>query len=136
MPITMTLLPLTTNAAATSTPLEPINPTSGLLMTLTSGAVAILTPLSEQQYRRLNALSNHLSNLLYHPAGLNPKAHRISTTAPEAVIGGRPIVDGSILWRWMELGSQKRAEVAGRVGVDGETIREDLEAIAGGLRCL
>ncbi|OBT58568.1 hypothetical protein VE04_01399 [Pseudogymnoascus sp. 24MN13] len=104
-----------------------------LLMTLSSGALVVLTPLSEQQYRRLNALSNHLSNLLYHPGGLNPKAHRISNTAPEAVIGGRPIVDGSVLWRWLELGSQKRAEVAGRVGVDGETIREDLQEIAAGL---
>lgn len=132
MPTTMTLLPLIT-PPVTSTPSEPTNPASGLLMTLASGSIAILTPLSEQQYRRLNALSNHLSNLLYHPAGLNPKAHRISNTAPEAVIGGRPIVDGSVLWRWMELGSQKRAEVSGRVGVDGETIREDLEDIACGL---
>lgn len=132
MPTTMTLLPLTTpTPAATST--EPTNPASALLITLASGAIGILTPLSEQQYRRLNALSNHLSNLLYHPAGLNPKAHRISNTAPEAVIGGRPIVDGSVLWRWMELGSQKRAEVAGRVGVDRETIRDDLEEIARGI---
>ena len=42
-------------------------------------------------------------------------------------------MDGSILWRWMELGSQKRAEVAGRVGVDAETIRDDLGEISGGL---
>ncbi|KFX98448.1 hypothetical protein V490_02306 [Pseudogymnoascus sp. VKM F-3557] len=133
MPTTMTLLPLTTAPVVTSTPAEPTNPASGLLMTLASGAIGVLTPLSEQKYRRLHALSNHLSNLLYHPGGLNPKAHRISNTAPEAVIGGRPIVDGSVLWRWMELGSQKRAEVASRVGVDRETIREDLEEIAGGL---
>ncbi|KFY53406.1 hypothetical protein V496_07618 [Pseudogymnoascus sp. VKM F-4515 (FW-2607)] len=132
MPTTMTLLPLTT-PAVTPKPSEPTNPTSGLLITLASGAIGVLTPLSEQQYRRLNALSNHLSNLLYHPAGLNPKAYRISSTAPETVIGGRQIVDGSSVWRWLELGSQKRAEVAGRVGVDGETVREDLEEIAGGL---
>lgn len=133
MPTTMTLLPLTTTPVVTSTPAEPTNPASGLLMTLSSGAIGVLTPLSEQKYRRLHALSNHLSNLLYHPGGLNPKAYRISNTAPEAVIGGRPIVDGGVLWRWMELGSQKRAEVASRVGVDRETIREDLEEIAGGL---
>jgi cleavage and polyadenylation specificity factor subunit 1 len=130
----MTLLPYTTpRPAITSPPSEPTNPPSALLITLASGAIGMLTPLSEQQYRRLSTLSNHLSNLLYHAAGLNPKAYRISNTAPEAVIGARPIVDGSVLWRWMELGSQKRAEVAGRVGVDGETIRDDLEEIAGGL---
>lgn len=132
MPTTMTLLPLTT-PAVTPKPSEPTNPASGLLITLASGAIGVLTPLSEQQYRRLNALSNHLSNILYHPAGLNPKAYRISSTAPETVIGGRQIVDGSSVWRWLELGSQKRAEVAGRVGVDAETVREDLVEIAGGL---
>lgn len=131
----MTLLPRTIPTAFTdsSAPPEDTNPPSALLITLASGSIGLLTPLSEQQYRRLSTLSNHLSNTLYHAAGLNPKAYRVNDSAPEAVIGGRPIVDGTVLWRWMELGSQRRAEVAGRVGVDGETVRDDLEEIAGGL---
>jgi len=64
---------------------------------------------------------------------MNPKAYRIAANAPEAIIGGRPIVDGNVLWRWMELGAQRRAEVAGRVGVDQETVRDDLEEIGGAL---
>ncbi len=56
--------------------------------------------------------------------------------APETVIGGRPIVDGTIMMRWMELGSQKRSEVAGRVGVDIQQVREDLESLMGGLAYL
>lgn len=35
--------------------------------------------------------------------------------------------------RWSELGTQKRAEVAGRVGVDVELVREDLEGLMGGI---
>lgn len=49
------------------------------------------------------------------------------------MVGGRTVIDGGVLLRWMELGSQRRAEVAGRVGVDVEEVREDLVALIGGL---
>jgi cleavage and polyadenylation specificity factor subunit 1 len=49
------------------------------------------------------------------------------------MVGGRAVVDGTILGRWMELGSQRRAEVAGRVGVDVEEVRDDLASLVGGL---
>ena len=48
-------------------------------------------------------------------------------------MGSRTVIDGTILMRWMELGSQRRAEVAGRVGVDVEEVRDDLAALMGGL---
>ncbi len=53
--------------------------------------------------------------------------------APEGMVGSRTVIDGTILMRWMELGSQRRAEVAGRVGIDAEEVREDLVALTGGL---
>ena len=43
------------------------------------------------------------------------------------------MVDGNVLGRWLELGSQRRAEIAGRVGVDGEGVREEIKALKGGL---
>ena len=48
-------------------------------------------------------------------------------------MGGRTVVDGGLLLRWMELGSQRRAEVAGRVGIDVVEVREDLAGLMGGL---
>lgn len=48
-------------------------------------------------------------------------------------MGGRTIVDGGMLLRWTELGSQRRADVAGRVGIDVEEVREDLANLMGGL---
>lgn len=53
--------------------------------------------------------------------------------APEGITGGRAIVDGGILGRWCELGSQRRGEVAGRVGVGVEEVREELAGLQGGL---
>ena len=129
-----TILPPTIEAMETAA--EDTIPDHEILITTTSGAILLLSPLSEEQYRRLGTVANHLSNALYHPCGLNPKAYRVSNQAPEAVIGGRPIVDGTILMRWTELGSQRRAEIAGRVGVDAEQIRDDLEALQSGLAYL
>jgi cleavage and polyadenylation specificity factor subunit 1 len=51
----------------------------------------------------------------------------------EGMVGGRTVVDGGMLLRWNELGSQRRAEVASRVGVGVEEVREDLVALMGGL---
>lgn len=136
----MTLLPGTkpttiqpASVSALETAFNDTIPDYEIMITTTTGAIFLLSPLSESQYRRLGAVSNHLSNALYHPCGLNPRANRVSANAPEAVIGGRPIVDGLVLMRWMELGSQRRAEIAGRVGADVEVVREDLEGLQGGL---
>ena len=51
----------------------------------------------------------------------------------EGSVGGRNVVDGGLLLRWMELGSQRRAEVASRVGVGVDEVRDDLLALMGGL---
>jgi cleavage and polyadenylation specificity factor subunit 1 len=48
-------------------------------------------------------------------------------------LGGRPVIDGSLVKRWMELGVQKRQEVAGRVGSGVEKIREVVEGLGQGL---
>lgn len=46
--------------------------------------------------------------------------------------GGRAILDGDILKRWMELGSWKRVEGVGRAGMETEwEIRELLDQITG-----
>jgi cleavage and polyadenylation specificity factor subunit 1 len=57
----------------------------------------------------------------------------VDRDAPDGMVGSRTVVDGSMLMRWGELGSQRKSEVAGRVGVDVEEVREDLVALMGGL---
>ncbi|EPE24656.1 hypothetical protein GLAREA_08509 [Glarea lozoyensis ATCC 20868] len=136
----MTLLPRTTSTSIlldteenADTAAEATIPAHQLLITTTTGSISLLSPLSESQYRRLSTLTTHLTNVLWHACGLNPRAHRIDRNAPESMVGGRAVVDGTILGRWMELGSQRRAEVAGRVGVDVEEVRDDLASLVGGL---
>lgn len=99
-----------------------------------TGAISLLTTLSEAQYRRLNTLASHLTNTLFHACGLNPRAYRAGKEAPDGMVGGgRTVVDGGMVLRWLELGTQRRSEVAGRVGMDSEEVREDLVALVNGL---
>jgi cleavage and polyadenylation specificity factor subunit 1 len=136
----MTLLPRT-KAPATlpASPSAADNSTDAvleheILISDNTGTISLLTPLSEAQYRRLNTLASHLTNTLFHACGLNPRAYRAGKEAPDGMVGGgRTVVDGGMVLRWLELGTQRRSEVAGRVGMDSEEVREDLVALASGL---
>ncbi|TAQ83615.1 hypothetical protein B7494_g8060 [Chlorociboria aeruginascens] len=140
MPTTMTLLPRTTSSSII--PATPSNldaeanatiPGYELLFTSNTGSISLLSTLSESQYRKLSTLANHLTNTLFHACGLNPREYRVGKDAPESMVGSRTVVDGAVLMRWMEIGSQRRAEVAGRVGIDVEEVRDDLKALTSGL---
>lgn len=140
LPTKMALLPRTTAPTllpATTAGMEEAEestiPEHEILLAATTGSISLLSPLSESQYRRLSTLASHLANALYHACGLNPRAYRTGKDVPDAVIGARTIVDGGMLMRWTELGSQRRAEIAGRAGVDVEEIREDLVGLMSGL---
>jgi len=108
----------------------PQTPQHQILIASLSGSFSLLTPLTESQYRSLNTLTTHLSNTLPHHCGLNPKAYRVDRDAPAAE-GGRTIVDGEILRRWRELGSMRRSEVAGKLGMDADSVREDILSSTG-----
>lgn len=100
-----------------------------VLTTFQSGAVGLITPLDEDTYRRLSALQTHLTSILEHPAGLNPRAYR---SAEGEGLGTRGVIDGGIIQRISELGSARRAEVLSRAGGDAWGLRSDLEIIGGG----
>lgn len=104
-------------------------PTHQILATTHSGSLALITPLNEQVYRRLQVLQTQLVNTLDHPCGLNPRAYR---AVESDGLGGRGMLDGSLLQRWVELGSQRKAELAGRIGAANWVVRGDLDMIGGG----
>ncbi|KAL1965959.1 hypothetical protein VTN77DRAFT_4899 [Rasamsonia byssochlamydoides] len=103
-------------------------PLHQVLITTQTGSVGLVTSVSEESYRRLSALQSQLSNTLEHPCGLNPKAYR---AVESDGIGGRGMIDGKLLYRWLDLSRQRKMEIASRVGADEWEIRADLEAIGG-----
>ena len=103
--------------------------TNSVLLTTQTGSVALITPLDEQAYRRLGALQNHLNSLLDHACGLNPRAYR---AVDSETVGGRGVLDGTILQRWNMLSAPRKAEACARVGSSLWEIRTDLAHLAGG----
>ena len=139
-PTTMTLLPRTPTSyelANQATTLSedamavdsPTIPSQQLLVTTQGGSLAIITPVPETTYRRLSTLQNILMTQLEHFCSLNPRAYRAVETDG---IGGRGMIDGDLVKRWLELSSQHKASVADKVGARGVwEVRSDLEMILG-----
>lgn len=118
---------------------QPPAPASQILITSSTGAVALLSPLAESSYRRLSALASSSLPLLEHTAGLNPRSYRHVAGAEDAVRGpgvtsssafgaagglgsgvaSRVVVDGDLVGRVAEFGAGKRAEILGRAGIEG-----------------
>lgn len=100
-----------------------------VLTTFQTGAVGLLTPVDEGTYRRLGSLQTQLASVLEHAGGLNPRAYR---AVESETLGGRGVVDGTLIQRIGELGVVRRAEVLGRASTDVWGLRSDLEIILGG----
>ncbi|KAK1755263.1 protein cft1 [Echria macrotheca] len=107
-----------------------------LLLASRTGVIAALRPLSESAYRQLSSLVAQLTTSLPPRAGLNPRGHRLpSLSCPTPGVDasvGRNIVDGVVLERFMELGTGRRGEMAGRAGYGGPgEVRAELEGVLG-----
>ncbi|KAK5080047.1 mRNA cleavage and polyadenylation factor subunit [Exophiala xenobiotica] len=107
----------------------PALPTNHQVLIVTKeGAIALISPLAEQSYRRLSTLQTALTTHLEQPCGLNPRAHRQVETDG---VGGRAMIDGEVVKRWLDQSSQHKYSLADRVGGTVWEVRSDLEAIGG-----
>ena len=134
-PTTMTMLPRTHVSSEISHAHSPDemdvddgSASRQILVTTQEGGLGLITPLSEQAYRRLSSLQNILIANLEHPCGLNPRAYRAVETDG---IGGRGMIDGSLVQKWLDQSSQHKASTADRAGGTVWDVRGDLEAIGG-----
>ena len=145
IPTTMTLLPPPSQKSST---IDPSNPSQmdidhpagvphqphSLLLTSQTGSLSLLTPLTEQTYRRLSTLQNILLSSTLdatsHFASLNPRAYRQVETDG---VGGRAVIDGDLVRRWWEVSSQQKSNAADKAGGDVWDVRADLAVVGGGM---
>ncbi|KAI2921773.1 hypothetical protein CBS147320_7721 [Aspergillus niger] len=104
------------------------SPLHQVLMTTQNGSLGLITCIPEESYRRLSALQSQLTNTLEHPCGLNPRAFRAVESDGTA---GRGMLDGNLLFKWIDMSKQRKTEISGRVGAREWEIKADLEAISG-----
>lgn len=139
-PVSMTLLPNMALAGATSRESSPDEmdideepasrvPPKQVLVATQTGVLALVTPVDELIYLRLNALQTYMTSQVEHACGLNPRGYR---AAESERLGIKGIIDGTLLKRWCELSKQRRAEACSRMGVGESTVRADLALISGG----
>ncbi|KAH7123814.1 CPSF A subunit region-domain-containing protein [Dendryphion nanum] len=110
---------------------EDNTPLHQILHTTQSGTIALITPLAESTYRRLDGLTTFLSNTLDSACGLNPRAYRAVENETGGGEGTRGILDGNLLMRWGELGFHKRSEGLGKVGAEEWVFRAEREVLGG-----
>ncbi|KAF1833314.1 hypothetical protein BDW02DRAFT_631356 [Decorospora gaudefroyi] len=120
-PSTMHLLSSTTlHIPDSSPPQQQQQPLHQILQTTQSGTLALITPLSEDAYRRLSTLAAFLSHTLVYACSLNPVAFRTGTAADEggwdAGTGARGVVDGGLLMRWGEVSERGRRDGLAKYG--------------------
>ncbi|KKK23785.1 hypothetical protein AOCH_000296 [Aspergillus ochraceoroseus] len=104
-------------------------PLHQVLVTSQNGSIGLITCVPEESYRRLSALQSQLTNTVQHPCGLNPRAYRAVESDGSA---GRGMLDGSLLFQWLDMSKQRKVEIASRVGANEWEIKADLEVVGGG----
>ena len=94
------------------------------------GGLGYILPLPEKTYRRLFMLQNVLLTHKPHKCGLNPKAYRTVKSAKKLTQNPvRCVVDGDLVWSFMELPLSEQNEVSKKIGARMEDICSDLVEI-------
>jgi cleavage and polyadenylation specificity factor subunit 1 len=133
---TMTLLPRTLGStgladlgSSDSMEIGSDSARQQVLVTTQEGGLALITPLSESTYRRLSALQNLLITNTEQACGLNPRAYRAVETDG---IGGRAVIDGDMVRKWLDQSTQHKSSLADKAGGTVWEVKGDLESISGG----
>ncbi|XP_026677670.1 cleavage and polyadenylation specificity factor subunit 1 [Diaphorina citri] len=91
------------------------------------GALGFFLPLPEKNYRRLLMLQNVMVTHTSHTGGLNPRAFR--TYKGKGYYAGNPsrgIIDGSLVWKFLQLSLGERLEICKKIGSKHNDILDEL----------
>ncbi|KAG2182258.1 hypothetical protein INT43_007185 [Umbelopsis isabellina] len=103
-----------------------------------NGSIAMVSPITEKTYKRLLLLYGQLVNGVQHVAGLNPRAFRIMRSSKEKLASNRSraILDGDLVFQFINLPLNRQQEMTKQIGTTVERIMEDLIDIAIGVNNL
>lgn len=91
------------------------------------GGFGFVLPLPEKTYRRLFMLQNVLLTHSAHLAGLNPKSYRTIKQSRRMLTNpARGIIDGELIWQYMQLNNAEKLEIAKKIGTKVEEIYQDI----------
>ncbi|KAI9469973.1 MAG: CPSF A subunit region-domain-containing protein [Benjaminiella poitrasii] len=93
-----------------------------------NGSIAVLSPISEKTFKRLNTLYGQLVNNVQHVAGLNPRTYRLIKGPKQRMASNRTkaILDGDLIFEFAGLSLEQQRETTKQIGTTVPRIMEDL----------
>eukprot|EP00127_Corallochytrium_limacisporum_P002902 Clim_evm81s142 gene=Clim_evmTU81s142 len=91
-----------------------------------SGSFAVVLPIPEKSYRRLNFMQNKLRDVIEPLAGLNFKGARLLRSKDRSLSGTMAnYIDGDLVWRFRNLPSRIQSNLAKQYGTKIATIMDE-----------
>ncbi|KAJ3323017.1 Cleavage and polyadenylation specificity factor subunit 1 [Boothiomyces sp. JEL0866] len=106
-----------------------------VVATTLAGSIVLITPIPEKMFKRLYGLYSRMVTHLEHYAGLNPRGYRqlklpIRSIYSNPILTGPPgprgILDGDMLYRYLNLSVTNQREMAKAVGSRDDRVIDDL----------
>ncbi|XP_066151445.1 cleavage and polyadenylation specificity factor subunit 1-like [Euwallacea fornicatus] len=93
------------------------------------GGLGYIMPVLEKTYRRLLMLQNVMVTHGAHIGGLNPKGFRTFKSYRKMSNPARSIIDGELVWNFMQLSITEKIEVSKKIGTKLDELQDDLSDI-------
>ncbi|CAM9851731.1 unnamed protein product, partial [Ectocarpus fasciculatus] len=90
------------------------------------GEFGIVVPIDEGMYRRLMLLQQIMGSVMKTTCALNPREYRFIKTSEMKLERKRGLVDGSLLWKFMDLDSRTQDELCAAMGTSVDVVFENL----------
>ena len=97
-----------------------------LLVGNADGALGALVPVDERVFRRLSLLQQIMSTTLKSTCALNPREFRLSKAARLRVERKKGVLDGRLLWSFVNIESSLQEELTAAMGTTVEVVLENL----------
>jgi len=104
-------------------------PQAELIFGTLEGSIGVLSPVSDDAFKRLQLLSGQLMRNLQHFAGLNPRSFRTVRNDDLSRPLNKEILDGNLLHAFEELDVKRQALITKQIGTDTLTVLRDLKGL-------
>lgn len=102
---------------------------SALLVGTSEGGLGILLPVEERIHRRLALLQSIMTTTVPTACALNPIEYRCIKTSRPQVERKRGVLDGNVLWNFVNLPEELQDELAAAMGTSADAILENLQEL-------
>lgn len=128
--LSSTITPSTTSSILLGSRLEKNQSSkSCLILGTADGGIGVLIPIDERIYRRLALLQQIMYTTQPMSCSLNPIEYRTIKTSKQRIEKKRGILDGNLLWTFINLEESLQDELASAMGTTSDSIIENLEEL-------